>query len=498
MSQAPVFAVIDVGSNSVRLLVARELTGAAFEVMDEERFDARIGEGQESGVLSDAGIERGLRALSIMAEVARSYAPAHIVAVGTEALRRAPNAATFIAEARRRTGLTVRVLSGYEEARAGYLGVINSTTLRNGYLLDIGGGSLELMRVEDRKLAAVTSAPLGAIYATERYFRTDPPSRRDVRALRKAVRQQFKVNEPLPDLYGAGGSVRNLARMVRARRQYPLRRLHGFAMGRPEISRLTRSLVTASADDRRKLAGISQNRIDILPAAAVVIDEVMNITGATQLIVSGQGLREGVLWEELRGGGSILDDVRSASIAGLVSANGADPEEGERTARTAAILFQSATSLHGLDNGDQELLEFAARLSNLGMHVEFYNRDRHAEYLIHSGDLHGFSHREIVMLAAIVRCSTSGTPDLTPYARVVTVDDWKRAATLAAVLGAARAIHRRHPTSVTNVGAELTGGELHLTLCGSDGLQPELHAFGGQQRRLESVLKVAVSVHVNP
>lgn len=498
MASQSVFAVIDVGSNSVRLLVARELTSTAFAVMDEERYDARLGEGQQGGALSDAGMERGLNALSIMADVARSYSPTQIIAVGTEALRRATNAGVFIAEARRRTGLTVRILSSYAEARAGYLGVMNSTTFSDGHLLDIGGGSLELMRIENRQLTSVTSAPLGAIYATEHYLRTDPPSRRDVRALRKAVGQQFKVTEQLPELYGAGGSVRNLARMVRARRQYPLRRLHGFTISRPELSRLTRSLTTASIEERRKLPGISQNRIDILPAAAVVIDEIMNITGATQLTVSGQGLREGVLWDELRGAGAILGDVRSASIAGMVAANGAHPAEGDRIAATAAILFRGTTKLHALDEEDVQLLAFAARLANVGMHVEFYNRDRHAEYLVHSGDLHGFSHREIILLAAIVRCSTSGTPDLTPYARVVKADDPKRATVLAILLGAARAIHRRHPTPVTAVSATLTGTDLHVTLSGTDGLEPELHALSGQQRRLEGVLKAALNVRANP
>ena len=498
MPPTAVFAIIDVGSNSVRLLVARELAGTAFEVIDEERFDARIGEGQEGGALSQAGIERGLRALSIMADLGRSYSPSHIVAVGTEALRRAPNAREFIAEARLRTGLTVRVLSGYEEAHAGYLGVINSTTLRNGHILDIGGGSLELMRVEDRTLTLVTSAPLGAIYATERYFRTDPPSGRDVRALRKAVRQQFKVAGPLPELFGAGGSVRNLGRMVRAKRRYPLRRLHGFVMSRAEISSVARALVRASAEERRKLPGISPNRIDILPAAAVVIDEIMELAGATHLTVSGQGLREGLLWQELRRDGAILDDVRSASIRGLAAANGADPLEGERTARTAALLFGATNGLHGLGAGDLELLGFAAQLANVGMHVEFYNRDRHAEYLVHSGDLHGFTHREIVLLAALVRCATSGTPDLAPYAPVVEPDDAKRTTILAALLGAACAIHRRHPTPVEGVDSSVVDGELRIVLRGLDGLEPELHALAGQQRRLESVLKSPLNVSAGP
>jgi len=251
MNVSPVIAIIDVGSNSVRLLVARQITDSAFEVIDEERYDARMGADQAGGELSEDSIERGLRALTVMAGVARSHNPTRIVAVGTEALRRAGNAGVFVTEARRRTGLTVRILSTEDEARAGFLGVVNSTSLSEGHLLDIGGGSLELMRVQARKLVAITSAPMGAIYATERYFHADPPSNRDVRALRKAVRQQFPVDGPLPELFGAGGSVRNLARMVRARRQYPLRRLHEFVIRRSEMARLARTLVASMRSDLR-------------------------------------------------------------------------------------------------------------------------------------------------------------------------------------------------------------------------------------------------------
>src|SRR5689334_5625081 len=142
MQPGQITAIIDVGSNSIRLLVARALSESAFEVVDEERFDARLGQGQESGDLTAAGMERGLRAVTIMAEVARSHHPASLTVVGTEALRRAPNSAEFLERSQALTGLPIRILSGQEEAYFAYLGVVNSTSLREGYLLDIGGGSL--------------------------------------------------------------------------------------------------------------------------------------------------------------------------------------------------------------------------------------------------------------------------------------------------------------------------------------------------------------------
>ena len=489
-------AVIDVGSNSVRLLVGRELSPVAFEVIDEERFDARLGEGQQGGVLSHAGIERGLAAMRSVSQVASSFGPAHITAAGTEALRRAPNAGDFIAEVRAQTGLSIRILSAEEEAFASFLGTVNSTTLCDGAIVDIGGGSLELIRVRERRLAAATSAPLGAIYASERYFAHDPPTQKEVRALRKAVRQELVVRDPEPALYGVGGAVRNLARIVRLRRRYPLRRLHGLAITRGELRRLVRDLLAVPSEERRRIPGVSANRADILPAAAVVIEEVMSLVGASALHVSGQGLREGLVWQQLRGEGAILPHVRAASITGLARANGIDELVAEPVVAIAARLFEATQDLHGLVPADLELLLDAARLAGIGMHVDYYNRDRHAEYLVHSGDLHGFTHREIVLLGALVRWATAGTPDLSPYRAIVQPDDGARASILAALLGLARAVRRRTPSPVHDVEAFVADSVLHLVLRGPGPFDAELAALERQQRRFESVLKASLVVAV--
>ena len=486
--------MVDVGSNSVRLLVARELSPVAFEVVDEERYDARLGEGQSGGDLTEEAIERGLAALRIVTQVALSHFPTALTVVGTEALRRAPNAAAFIDAARQQTGLTVRVLSGREEAFAGFLGVINSTGLRDGHLVDIGGGSLELMRVEGRNLASVQSEPLGAIYAREKYFKNDPPSGRDVRSLRKAVRQQIKVEAAYPSLYSTGGAVRNLARLVRLKRHYPLRRIHGFTIERREIRRLANTLTRSTPDQRRQMPGLNASRVDTLPAAAVVIDEVMELTGATELTVAGQGLREGLVWQELRSDVPVVPDVRAASIGGLGRANGVDELSAEPVVNAAAELFNATAPLHGYGPAELELLLYASRLAGIGMHVDYYNRDRHAEYLVHSGDLRGFSHREIILLAALVRNAVSGTPDLSVYRGIVQADDSRRALVLSVLLGMARAVRRRIPSPVLGFEAVLRDGVLALKLTGIAPLDSEVYELERQQKRFESNFKAALAI----
>ena len=494
MNAGRVVAVIDVGSNSVRLLVTRQLTASAFEVVDEESFDARLGEGHQGGLLSAEGMERGVAAMRLVSQVAAAYQPSAIVVAGTEALRRASNAPRFLETVRRETGLGIHVLSGDEEAFASFLGVVNSTSLRDGCIIDIGGGSLEVIEVEGREFRRSRSAPLGAIYATETYFRADPPAPRDVRALRKAARQQLAGVAPNETLFGVGGAVRNLARIIRLRRRYPLRRLHGLILKRPEVRRLAQELATMDREARRRIPGVSGARIDTLPAAAVVIDEAMEVLGAATLSVSGQGLREGLTWQEMLGPDAVLPDVRAASIAGLARANGVDVSAAEPVVVAANGLFEATQPLHHLNGPARDLLLAAARLAGIGMHIDYYNRDRHAGYLVHSGDLHGFSHREIVLLGELVRCADSGTPDFTAFKSIVEVDDARMAGMLVPLLGAARAIRRRSPSPVRETRLALKGASLTVVLRAAAPVDAEIIALERQQRRFESALKAKLVV----
>jgi exopolyphosphatase/guanosine-5'-triphosphate,3'-diphosphate pyrophosphatase len=493
MRQGRTFAVIDVGSNSVRLLVARQLSEGAFEVIDEEKYDARLGE-HLSDFLSPEGMERGIAALRLVSQVALSHSPSETVVVGTEALRRARNAPDFIRLAEHETGLTLRVLTALEEAEASFLGMVNSTASEEGLVVDIGGGSLELIRFAGRKLVDAQSAPLGALYAVDRYLRTDPPAAKDVRALRKAVRSAFGFGPPSPLLIGVGGAVRNLARMVRTRRQYPLRRLHALSISRQELRLLVRDLLAVPGPQRRRISGVSAARSDTLHAAAVVLDEMMDCAGAESLLISGQGLREGMVWQRMRPNAPVLTDVRSASVAGLALANGIDEHATEPLAELAVQMFDASRDAHGLGTEERGLLRFAARLAGIGMHVDYYDRDRHAEYLVHSGDLHGFSHREIVLLAAIVRSAGSGVPDLSPYRAIVGTGDTRRASVLAALLGAAAAVRRRPRSPITQVEASLAHNVFHIELRGAARLDAEVISLERQARRLEALLDVALDV----
>jgi exopolyphosphatase/guanosine-5'-triphosphate,3'-diphosphate pyrophosphatase len=221
----------------------------------------------------------------------------------------------------------------------------------------------------------------------------------------------------------------------------------------------------------------------------------MALLGVEQVRVSGQGLREGLLWQLIRGQSPMLPDVRAASIAGLAIANGVDHNGSEPEVQLAGELFDATAHLHAFGHAELELLISATRLSEIGMHVDYYNRDRHAEYLVHSGDLHGFSHREIVLLGAIVRHSAGGTADLSPYAAVLFERDAELVASLAAILGVARAVRRRPGSPVMKSTVSFDDG-LQIVLESQQPLDAELHALERPLRRLESALGAPARISV--
>jgi exopolyphosphatase/guanosine-5'-triphosphate,3'-diphosphate pyrophosphatase len=220
----------------------------------------------------------------------------------------------------------------------------------------------------------------------------------------------------------------------------------------------------------------------------------MDMVGADALSVAGQGLREGLVWQELRDGSPLLPDVRTASVQGLARANGVNELAAEPVIQAAAVLFEATRAAHGLGDAEQDLLLHAARLAGIGMHIDYYNRDRHAEYLVHSGDLHGFTHREIVLLAALVRWADSGTPDLSPYASILVADDVRTVSTLSVLLGLARAIRRRFPSPVLGLTAEVRKDALRIRLTAHSELEAERYELERQQRRAESVLRLRLDV----
>jgi exopolyphosphatase / guanosine-5'-triphosphate,3'-diphosphate pyrophosphatase len=298
-------AVIDLGSNSFRMVVFR-MHETGWERAQECSSPVRIGEGLlASGRLGEAGMARGLAALDQFATVCKQagLGPKKIDAVATSAIRDADNGSDFLAQVREQTGLDVRVLSREQEARYGYLAAVHSTTLRDGCVLDLGGGSLQLVRVAGRLARESGSWRLGAVRMTERFLGADGPAKRSQRkALQAHVARKLERGAPWlagteKRLVGLGGTVRNLAAAAERAAGLPSERVQGFVLSAEALAELIERLAALPAKQRSDVPGIKPARADIVLAGALTIEQAMRQGGFDALEVTGAGLREGILIE---------------------------------------------------------------------------------------------------------------------------------------------------------------------------------------------------------
>jgi exopolyphosphatase / guanosine-5'-triphosphate,3'-diphosphate pyrophosphatase len=300
-------AVIDLGSNSFRMIVFR--AGKDEWSREDERSAAvRIGQGLAgSGRLSEEAIARALTTLEEFAELCerRGLSEHEVDAVATSAIRDAENGDEFLEQVRLRTGLDVRVLSREQEARYGYLAAVHSTTLTDGCVLDLGGGSMQLVRVAGRIARESGSWRLGAVRMTERFFADEGSAHPAKRAQRKALQAHVArklerapwLNATGPQLVGLGGTVRNLATAAERAAGLPAEEVQGFLLTQEALEDLICRLAALPASERGSVPGIKPARADIVLAGALVIQEVMRRGNFDALEVTGAGLREGIFFE---------------------------------------------------------------------------------------------------------------------------------------------------------------------------------------------------------
>jgi exopolyphosphatase / guanosine-5'-triphosphate,3'-diphosphate pyrophosphatase len=297
-------AVIDLGSNSFRMVVFAPTAGS-WKQVDERSSAVRIGEGMaSSGRLSDAAMKRALETLETFTALCerQELGEQAVDAVATSAIREAENGCEFLDLVRLRTGLDVRVLSREQEARYGYLAAVNSTTLSDGCVLDLGGGSLQLVRVAGRLARESGSWRMGAVRMTERFLADPGPAKRgQLKALQAHVQRKLErapwLRSTGPHLVGLGGTVRNLAAAAERAAGLPDDQVQGFVLDLSALDDLIARLAALPASERSQVPGIKPARADIVLAGALVIQGVMRAGDFERLEVTGAGLREGIFFE---------------------------------------------------------------------------------------------------------------------------------------------------------------------------------------------------------
>ena len=446
---APV-AVIDIGSNSGRVVILELDPARHLRLLAGSRAPLRlVHDVDERQKLGEEAMARTIEAVRDFYAIALGAGARRVVAVATAAMRDAKNGQRLIERIRREVGVGVQIIDGRREAAYGFAGAVRGVPVSSGLLFDLGGGSMQISTFRSRRLGRATSLPLGSLRLSETFLESDPPKPREIRRLRDHVWKHLKKAGVkrlgrYETVVGTGGTVRNLAKIDRSSHVYPISTLHGYVLTLDRMHDVVRRLASTRERNRDEVPGMSAQRADSIVGGGIAIETFMEFVRADEVMVSGQGVREGIALSLLRMAIAPTAEVKEAALSSLVRRfDGWDPDAAVRRRATAAALLDGIDPK--TDEAIAEALDHGARLLDIGRSFDFFNRHGHVADVLLTTELDGFTHQEIALASAVVRLAGDRHADprrLGPLLRRLNPTALDRAAVLLAL---ADEIERRCP-----------------------------------------------------
>ncbi|MCX5761224.1 MAG: Ppx/GppA phosphatase family protein [Gemmatimonadetes bacterium] len=453
-------AAIDIGSNSIRQIIADVSPTGAIRVIDEMKAAPRLQTGLlETGALGEEPMRLALEALGRMAALAKQIGCKRVDAVATSAVRGASNGAAFLRQIKEQTGLRVRMLEGEEEARLAFRSALAHFDLGRGraIVMDIGGGSLEFALAAEGIVERYVSLPFGAVRLTEEFLR-DRPTPKGIRKLRKAVREELRETIPVHDwrgaeVIGSGGTFTNLAGMFLARQGVRVAHsVHGTRMPWHEIEHILEMLQELTPAERLSVPGLNAGRADIIVAGLAVAAEVCSRVEPRTFVASAYGIREGLLLDIARVTPVVSDpgEARERSVREFAERCHFEEPHARQVQRLAMQLFDAIGSRIGCSPADRGILSDAALLHDVGYHINYQKHHKHSFHLIQHADFLGMTPDEQTIVAHVARYHRGSTPDRTRHEMFGKLDrsTRERIQRLAALLRVADGFDRGHSAAV--------------------------------------------------
>jgi len=499
-------AAIDIGTNSIHMIVVQVRPDLSFEVVDREKEMVRLGAGGLDGrSLTPTAMTAALQTLAKFRRLADSHKVDEIVAAATSAIREADNGGDFIAQVGRQTGIKIRVISGTEEARLIHMAAVYGVHMGGSpaVVIDIGGGSIEVTLGTASHLTHARSFKLGVIRLTERFVRTDPLSDRDERRLVKHVNKEIGqyldgiAERRFERVIGTSGTILSLGAVALSEdgveREEALRNRRVPAKA---IHRLRKRLSAVDLEARLQLPALDPRRADIAVAGSVLLDCVLRRLGAEEMTLCDLALREGLVLDYIHRNTATIrkieryPDVRRRSVIELGERCGYNPAHARHVSQLALSIFDQTRAVHKLGDREREWLEFGALLHDAGVHISYERHHRHSYYLIKNGELRGFDPQEIEIIALLARYHRQATPKKAHDGYGVLKSVLRRTVrTLAAMLRLAEGLDRSHGQVVTALDVVPRGNGYLIRLRAAGDAELELWAAHRHGAPLEEVLE---------
>ena len=513
MTSSRALAAIDVGTNSVHMVIARPIDGGSPEVLARERMPVRLGSGgADMRLLLPDAIDRAVAALAECRHIADAH-EAEVAAVATSAVREADNQGDFLRRAHREAGVTVQVVSGIEEARLIHLGAMSAVPIagRPHVVIDIGGGSTEVIVGNGTAPALARSLKLGHIRLTDRFFPSGKIGEGAVKACRRHIRSFVApVAHEAREIgfevaVGCSGTIASMAYVCAARRGESLRSATNAIIEYSELNDVVADLITRPGPkDRLSVPGLDPARSDVIVAGAVLLRQLFKALGIESMVVSTGALREGLLLDRFNrrdrspaDGLHHLSDLRRSSVLALARSYHEDLNHAEHATDLALELFDETGTAHGLGIADSELLEAAGLLHNIGRFVAHSSHHKHSYYLIrHSERLSGFTENELELIALVARYHRKREPAAshTEYTTLNRADRY-RVRVLAGLLRVGIGLDRTYRRAVQQVHTSVDDSSITIDVEVEEGVDVDIELFTA--RRSAGLLEEALGRRVD-
>ena len=506
-------AAIDIGTNSLHMIVVHVRADLSFDVIDQEKVMVRLGAGGLDGrLLTPDAMTAALHALSKFRLLTDRHGVDEILATATSAVREARNGGDFLRRITHTTGIRARVISGVEEARLIHLAAMYGVHVgrARAVVIDIGGGSVEITRGSAASILSAKSFKLGAIRLTERFVRTDPLSTRDEQKLVKHIRGDIDrhcaqiAQAGFDQVIGTSGTILSIGTVAAsAAAGVPPAEIRNLRVPAEQIRSVRTIMVDLTLSERLGVSGLDPRRADLVVAGAVLLDTILARLGAEAITLCDLSLREGLILDYIQShkrqiaNADQIPDIRRRSTLALAERCNYDAVHATQVVRLALALFDQTRTVHDLSDRSRELLEFAAVMHDIGTHISYPRHHRHSYYLIKNGDLRGFDPEDIEIMALTARYHRRGAPKKSHEDFAALSSASRRAVRiLASILRVAESLERSHAQVVSGIEVQDRGADYLLLVHASDDAELEAWTAGRHLQPLERLLRKPIRLEV--
>ncbi|MGD6801691.1 exopolyphosphatase [Rossellomorea aquimaris] len=499
-------AIVDIGSNTIRLVIYSHYSDGRYKEIENVKAVARLRTylGEDMN-LSSGGVNKLLKILKSFSEILEFHEIPAARCVATATIRQARNREEIISAVKRETEMDIEILSEEQEAFYGYLAVISTTPADTALTIDIGGGSTEITFFEDRKLKQSHSYPFGVVSLKQQFIKGDSITEEERKNLIQFLQGEFSKlpwlkNKRVP-IVGVGGSARNIAQIDQQQRDYEIAGVHQYILSGNTITSIRDQLFPLNYQEIEKVEGLSKDRADIILPAAEVFHQLFNYTDASYFMVSRKGLRDGLVIEMANETGEKMlnrDSVIELSIKELCHEFGINESHSKQMIFLAGETWKqlSKSGYWQLEAEDLKILQYGAALYYLGEYIDSESSSQHTFYIMANRSINGFFHKERVQLASI--SSFKNKLSLKQYLKLFsewfTKEEMKKIREMGAVLKLAYSLNATKRNIVRELNITKIGGSLNFSVhCQGDFLA-EQYQTEKQKRHLEKALRTDINI----